>query len=126
MSKSHSIFNNLSFSPPDKRQSIYPWAIIFVRWINFSYIECVHLNKHNTVKTHLLQVSETGETRKRLVYCKTSGVSTNETIDKVGFQSKQWISCRPKLRTFQYTSLDCKLNYSIGYIDKNKQLLALS
>ena len=65
-----------------------------------------------------------GETRKRLVYCKTSAVSTTATIDKVGFQSKQWIGCRLNLRTFQYTSLDCKLNCSIGYIDKNKQLLS--
>ena len=31
----------------------------------------------------------------RLVYCKTRRVLSTKTIGKVGFQSKQWIGCRP-------------------------------
>ena len=40
----------------------------------------------------------------RLVYCKTRGAPTTATIDKVGFQSKQWIGCR--------------LNHSVEYTAK--------
>ena len=64
----------------------------------------------------------------RLVYCKTRGALTTTTIGKDGFQSKQWIGCRPnhsvayalkvgvrgnsglakdESRDLQYTSLDC-------------------
>ena len=95
MSNSHSIFNNLYVFPLHKRLSIYPWAVIFIRWINFSYTEFLHFNKHNTVKTHLLHGTEAGVTRKRLVYCKTRGVSTTANIEKIGFQSKQWIGYCP-------------------------------
>ena len=38
------------------------------------------------------------------VYCKTKRASTTATIGKVGFQSKQWIGCRP--------------NNSVAYTDK--------
>ena len=31
----------------------------------------------------------------RLVYCKTKGAPTTAIIGKVGFQSNQWIGCRP-------------------------------
>ena len=33
--------------------------------------------------------------RARLVYCNTRGAPITATIGKVGFQSKQWILCRP-------------------------------
>ena len=33
--------------------------------------------------------------RARLVYCKTRGAPNTATVGEVGFQSKQWIGCRP-------------------------------
>ena len=55
----------------------------------------------------------------RLVYCTTKRAPTTATIGKVGFQSKQWIGCRPNHSVVytakvgvRRTSLDCSNNMS--------------
>ena len=59
----------------------------------------------------------------RLVYCKARRAPTTETIGKVGFQSKQWIGCRPN-HNVAYTENAWALQYT-SFAPYNKRILTV-
>ena len=71
-----------------------------------------------TVKTRLLQGSETSETR----LLKARGALTTSTIGKVGFQSKQWNCCCPN----HSVAYKAKVRGTLGPCNRRVSRLAIN